>query len=228
MTAEPGGDAALSQAYRAIRDGILSGRLRPHAHLREVPLSRDLGFSRTPIRVALKDLARDGYVVIVPNRGAFVAAWDPATLADIADVRAHLSVLAGRRAARAATPADVVRLRGLVARLRRAIEVGPGRDLEACAAGLLEFHGEIYRISASPLLARLFDQTTYVPVVQRTFADFAEEDWARTASYTGQAVDALGVGDGECLGALMQAYFLMAKRAIIAAGAAIANAEGVR
>lgn len=220
MTADEGGRAALSQAYRAIRQGILSGLYRPHDHLREIPLSAELGYSRTPIRTALKDLARDGYVVIVPNRGAFVAAWDAATLADIAEVRAHLSVLAGRLAARHAAADDVQRLRATVAGLHRAIEAGGGRDIETCATLLLGFHGEIFRIGRSRLLARLFEQTTYVPVVQRTFTDFSEADWARTVSYTAQAVDALGVGDGDCLGALMQAYFLMAKRAIIAAGVA--------
>ena len=59
-------------ALEAIRDAIVGGRLRPGARIKEVPLAQDLGFSRAPVRDALRLLERDGLVALVPNRGAIV------------------------------------------------------------------------------------------------------------------------------------------------------------
>src|SRR5262245_10897833 len=51
------------QTYLAIRDRIVRGELPPESRLIEAQLASDLGVSRTPIRDALAQLTRDGFVV---------------------------------------------------------------------------------------------------------------------------------------------------------------------
>lgn len=64
------------QIYQLLREQILSLELAPSAELDEVQISRDFGFSRTPVREALIRLAGDGLVILAPNRGARVAPID--------------------------------------------------------------------------------------------------------------------------------------------------------
>lgn len=76
-----GADDAARQSsgqkvYMVLRERILSLQLPPSAELDEVNISRDFGFSRTPVREALIRLAGDGLVVLAPNRGARVAPID--------------------------------------------------------------------------------------------------------------------------------------------------------
>ena len=64
------------RVYALLREQILSLELLPNSELDEVQISREFGFSRTPIREALIRLASDGLVTLAPNRAARVAALD--------------------------------------------------------------------------------------------------------------------------------------------------------
>lgn len=61
-------------AYNRIRDAIRYGTLEPGEPLSETRLSQWLGISRTPVREALQQLARQGLVQIIPGRAVTVAA----------------------------------------------------------------------------------------------------------------------------------------------------------
>ncbi|HEX4250611.1 MAG TPA: GntR family transcriptional regulator [Pseudonocardia sp.] len=67
-------------AYRTLRDEIVEWRLAPGTSLGEVELSHRLGMSRTPVREALKRLAREGLVRNDAGRSAIVA---PVSVADV-------------------------------------------------------------------------------------------------------------------------------------------------
>src|SRR5216684_3509714 len=55
-----------------IREAILSGELRAGARIDQVRLAEQLDVSLVPIREALKKLDAEGFVQIIPRRGAFV------------------------------------------------------------------------------------------------------------------------------------------------------------
>jgi DNA-binding GntR family transcriptional regulator len=77
-------------AMRAVRNAILDGTFPPVSQLREVPIATELGTSRAPVREALRHLEREGLIVRVPFRGAFVAEISPRAAAEIAALRAIL------------------------------------------------------------------------------------------------------------------------------------------
>jgi DNA-binding GntR family transcriptional regulator len=85
---------------REVRNGIISGGLAPGERLREEALALKHGVSRVPAREALHLLAQEGFVDIVPRRGARVAFPSAKRTRELMVVREDLEQLAARLAAR--------------------------------------------------------------------------------------------------------------------------------
>src|SRR4051812_50106683 len=81
-------------ALEAVRDAIVAGRLRPGERIKEIPLAEELGFSRAPVRDALRLLERDGLVELVPNRGGVVPGLRAGDLLEVYGVGDSLGTLA--------------------------------------------------------------------------------------------------------------------------------------
>lgn len=62
-----------AQAVDRLRTLIIRGQLEPSARVQEAEICERLGISRTPLREALKVLAAEGFVQLLPNRGARIA-----------------------------------------------------------------------------------------------------------------------------------------------------------
>lgn len=89
------------QAYRAIVDEILEGRLQAGAHLVQEQLAADLGVSRQPIQQAMTLLKADGMVEDVGRRGLRVAQLDLSRMRCHYDIRSLLDGYAACGAAAA-------------------------------------------------------------------------------------------------------------------------------
>lgn len=96
-----------------LRDLIVQGELAPETKLNERVLAEKLGTSRTPLREAIKFLASEGLVELLPNRGAVVAALKPEKMKEVFVVLGALEALAGDLACRNATDADITEIRAL-------------------------------------------------------------------------------------------------------------------
>jgi len=81
-----------------LRDLIIEGRLAPGTRINEVQVGAMLGVSRTPLREAIKTLAREGLVENVPSRGAVVRRFSERDVAQILEVLKALEQLAARLA----------------------------------------------------------------------------------------------------------------------------------
>lgn len=104
-------------AYRQIEEMIVTRALRPGVMISEKQLCTELGVGRTPIREALQRLKLEGYVEIVPSRGAMVAPVDIMAQLDLLEVRRPLEELAVRRGSQRATPSQREHIRKIVERL---------------------------------------------------------------------------------------------------------------
>lgn len=99
--APPGatGAATLHGALLAqLRDYVVEGNLAPGARVPERLLCERFGISRTPLREALKVLASEGLIDLLPNRGARVRQLGPDEMVALFDVMGGLEALAGRLA----------------------------------------------------------------------------------------------------------------------------------
>ena len=82
-----------------LRDLIVQGELAPETKLNERVLAEKLGTSRTPLREAIKSLAAEGLVELLPNRGAVAAQLGRQDVVDAFEVIAGLEGMSGELAA---------------------------------------------------------------------------------------------------------------------------------
>ena len=84
-----------------IRQLIVESHLQPGQRVPELEISRDLGVSRTPIREALKVLAAEGLVELLPLRGAMVKTFSIKDATDMLALMAVLEIFAADKACKA-------------------------------------------------------------------------------------------------------------------------------
>jgi DNA-binding GntR family transcriptional regulator len=106
-------DGLAGQAYQRVRDALVSGQYEAGAPLFEVHLAAQLGMSRTPVREALKVLARDGFVEVLPHRGYAVPRHSLDDVRELFELRESLEGMAARYAAVRATDGELQDLRRL-------------------------------------------------------------------------------------------------------------------
>jgi DNA-binding GntR family transcriptional regulator len=179
------------QVLAALRKGIISGDYPPGERLTEDRLAEDFGVSRNPIREALRVAEAEGFVVILPRRGAVVASPSSSTIDDIFAVRERLEPLAARLAAERAAPDAVTDLRTILEQARRATEE---QDLRRVAELNSALHLQILEMSGNPWLASIA-KALYLHVqwvFQMTAGARAPHSWEEHI----KLVDAIESGDG--------------------------------
>jgi DNA-binding GntR family transcriptional regulator len=100
-------------AYHLLKEKIVTLQLPPASLLNEADLMADLNLGRTPIREALRQLAFEKLVVILPRRGTLVADLNASDLQKIFELRLELEVTAARLAAQRAEPAQLTAMEAL-------------------------------------------------------------------------------------------------------------------
>jgi DNA-binding GntR family transcriptional regulator len=96
-----------------LRDHIVEGNIPDGGRIPERQLCEMLGISRTPLREALKVLAAEGLVELLPNRGARVRQLSERDLAELFDVMGGLEGLAGRLACENIMDAEIAEIERL-------------------------------------------------------------------------------------------------------------------
>lgn len=149
-----------------LRERILEGSILPHVTLRQDALAHELGVSRTPLRTALAELARDGLVTYEANRGYAVRSFDIGDIKAAYDVRASLEGLACRLAASRITPAQLDRLQACVDSGDRILASGrlDPDDLAPYRRMNVDFHETIIAASANPWVADFVTRAHNVPL----------------------------------------------------------------
>ncbi|MDD7968551.1 GntR family transcriptional regulator [Actinomycetospora lemnae] len=102
------------QVTDRVRQAILDLRLKPGERLIERELTENLGVSRATVREVIRQLAAEGLVTVVPQRGAEVTSLSASDAADIYEMRASLEALAVRRFVQRAGDEQVRALRAAV------------------------------------------------------------------------------------------------------------------
>jgi DNA-binding GntR family transcriptional regulator len=152
-------DRLSAQARDAIRARLITGEIGPGT-IHSVPsLAALLGVSATPVREAMLELAAEGLVEAVPNRGFKAIALSEQDLREIFELRLLLEVPATGLAASAITPARVKECRDLAGRIERAAaEADLTEFLEADRAFHLELIGAVGNQRLEEIVGRLRDQ----------------------------------------------------------------------
>lgn len=142
-----------SDAYEALREAILLGRLRAGERVVEAEIARQMGISRGPIREAVRQLEQDGLVEYQPRRGVIVAALSHETVQDAYTVRAELDGFAARIAIPHVTDQHLAHMDGLIDAMRQHARAG---DAEGLLRADVVFHQYIYTVAGNRVLLRLW------------------------------------------------------------------------
>lgn len=139
----------------AIRAAIADGEFVPNQRLVEADLSERFGASRTNVRTALVQLASEGLVERVQNRGARVRAVSLAEAVEITEVRMALEGLCAAKAAERLTDADRDHLREIGAAMRAAVASG---DLLGYSELNRRLHGLVLELSGQATAGGILDR----------------------------------------------------------------------
>lgn len=126
-------DAPLSlkeKAYVSIKDAILQLRLEPGAPIVETTLADQLGISKTPVRDALQELEREGFVTRVFFKGTYVTDVTTDDIREVFQLRAVLEGLAARLAAPSFTDSEMDEVARHLSAAEDALAAG---DLSLCS-----------------------------------------------------------------------------------------------
>jgi len=123
--------------YITLRDAILQRTLAPGTQLVELTISEKLHTSRTPVRNAMKKLASDGIINIIPNKGAFVISPSLDDILQAYEIRAELECMAMRLSINDINEIKIAALKALVDEEYEAIKQ---KDITRHLAINKEFH----------------------------------------------------------------------------------------
>jgi GntR family transcriptional regulator of vanillate catabolism len=179
---------------------ILEGQLAPGEHLQEIPLSEQMGVSRTPIRAALSVLGQEGLLDYRPKRGHVVRRFTLEEVIDAYELRAMLEGMAARLAAeRGLSPAGEQRLRAALARGDEILAGGKLTDEGFVAWRDMNesFHTEFLEASRNRSLIEATARTLNVPMVSARTIHWDEfEPVRRSHDYHHLIFSAVVAGQG--------------------------------
>lgn len=161
MTSQPLTRMTLrDEAARRLRSDITAGLLEPATIYPIADVAAQLGVSITPVREALLELARDGLIEVVRNRGFRVREITEQDLDDIVEIRRLLEVQAVRKLAGRLPAASVAELRSLA---RASVKAARDGDLTRYLELDKEFHLTLIALSGNArltdIVSRLRDET---------------------------------------------------------------------
>jgi DNA-binding GntR family transcriptional regulator len=195
---DEGRQSTGQRVYALLREQILSLELPPNGELDEVQISRQLGFSRTPIREALIRLAADGLVTLAPNRGARVAALDLDQVPQVLEALELYERATTRWAAQRRRPADIDLLEK---RNREFAQAARARDNRLIVEANWAFHDAINQMCGNRFMAH--DCSKMLRGVMRLSLLAFRQDQIAMAGYAEvikqhqQMIDAIRDGDPE-------------------------------
>ncbi|OII68480.1 GntR family transcriptional regulator [Streptomyces sp. CC77] len=193
------------QVLRALRDALVGGDLVPGEVYSAPALGTRLGVSATPVREAMMQLALEGAVEVVPNRGFRVVERTRRELAELAEVRALLEVPVMLRLARTVPAARWAELRPLAEAAAAAAARGGlaeyGEADRAFHRALLGLAGNAQLVAVADDLHRRSQWPLVSPPVTRP------ADLLADAAEHGALLDALEAGDLDVVESLVREHF---------------------
>ena len=197
-----------------LRDRIVQGELAPGARLNERVLCEQLGISRTPLREAIKMLATEGLVELMPNRGAIVTPLKAANIADTLAVMGTLESLAGELACANANEAEIAEIRALHFEMLAHHARG---DL----AGYFKYnqliHLKIIEASGNPVLTNTYRQLNANVRRARYMANLSQERWDAAVREHEEILAALASRDARRLKRLLAEHLAHKVASVMAA-----------
>lgn len=188
------------QVAARLRTMLVEGEIAPGAKLNERELCEVLGSSRTPLREAIKMLAAEGLVELLPNRGAVALRLDEDDVRHTFEVMAGLEALSGQFAAERISDAEMAEIEAKHFEMMAAYT---RRDLPAYYRLNAEIHRAINAAAQNPVLTATYNQVNARLQALRFRSNQDADKWQRAAQEHQAMVVALKAHDGHALSRLL-------------------------
>ncbi len=170
ITAEPleGTSTFKDRAYNALKEVLLSldiyGR-RGEIRLDERALALQFGISRTPVREAMAQLEREGFVRSVPRRGIYIVRKTKREVVELIEAWAALESMAARLITENSSDEEISHLREMFAKFENGkLHV----KLDEYSEVNIQFHQTIISMSKNEVLIRLAENLfTHMRMIRR-------------------------------------------------------------
>lgn len=186
-----------------IRELIMEGELEEGCKVPERHLTERFGVSRTPLREAIKVLAHEGFVTLIPNRGAVVAPQSLQEVEELLPIVAALEGLAGELAAKRATSVQIDEISRLTKELRQAFT---HRDRPTYFHINQTIHSAIIYAADNPTLLRNHTSLARRIYRARYQANLSEDRWKEATEEHEKIAEALTYRDSAVLGVLLREH----------------------
>jgi DNA-binding GntR family transcriptional regulator len=184
------------QVALRLRQMLVEGEIPPGAKLNERELCEVLHISRTPLREAIKMLAAEGLVELLPNRGSVAVALDEDDVRHTFEVMAGLEAMSGQLAAERVTDAELAEIEALHFEMMAAYT---RRDLSAYYRLNAAIHRAINAAARNPVLTATYTQVNARLQALRFRSNQDGEKWQRAVQEHEAMVAALKARDGAAL-----------------------------
>jgi DNA-binding GntR family transcriptional regulator len=205
-----GGDVAL--AYQALRNSILHGDISAGTTMSLVELAKRLGFSRTPLREAVRFLQHEGLVHVEPNRRLRVSSLSVADVEQLYVMRIVLEVAAMQMTVPNLRPADVAEARGLIAQMEYFAEE---RDFIEFEGPHRRFHA-LFVSAAGERLERMIEELSdHAERYRRAYLDSVQAAYTVSMAEHREILAAAAARDGRRAGDLLAKHYWRTANSVI-------------
>lgn len=201
------------QVAQQLREMLVEGRIAPGAKLNERELSEVLKVSRTPLREAIKMLAAEGLVELLPNRGAIAVELSESDVHHTFEVMAGLEAQSGELAAQRITEAELAEIKAMHYEMLAAFT---RRDLPAYYRLNSAIHEAINDAAKNPVLSATYRQVNARLQALRFRSNQDGEKWSAAVKEHEAMVQALVQRDPVAMRAVLLSH-LNHKRDVVMA-----------
>ena len=188
--------ALHDQVVARLRTMLVEGRIPPGAKLNERELSEQLRVSRTPLREAIKLLAAEGLVDLLPNRGAVAVRLTERDVLDTFEVLAELEGLSGALAAVRITERQLEEMRALQYEMMACFT---RRDLSGYYRLNATIHSLINDAAGNPVLSGTYRSINARVQSLRFRTNQNEAKWKRAIQDHEDMVEAMSARDADAM-----------------------------
>jgi DNA-binding GntR family transcriptional regulator len=200
------------QAAQRLRAMIIEGDIAAGSKLKERELCLQLNVSRTPLREAIKMLASEGLVELLPQRGAIAIALSAQDVFDTFEVIAGLEAQSGALAAQRISEAELAEIKALHFEMLASYT---RRDLARYYALNAQIHASINAAAKNPVLAKTYHQLNARITALRFRSNQDEQKWKRAVDEHHAMIAALEQRDGNALAAVLTRHLQHKRDAVL-------------
>jgi DNA-binding GntR family transcriptional regulator len=198
-----------------VRTMLLEGEIPPGARIPERELCEKLKISRTPLREALKVLAAEGLVQLLPNRGSRAARLTEKDLRDLFEVCQGLEALAGELACERIGDAEVTEIAAAHAAMVQHHRSGDLIQYYRCNRAI---HEAIVAAARNPALSGLYESVTARIRRARYLTPMTPQRWAMAVQEHEAILNALRRRDGVALSHILRTHLRHKREEVMEAG----------